>query len=211
VGAPDLIVHGDGDCDVDVDCVGDDEDCDDVAGAAAAGAFAGIADLLRRAKSTLALAGGGPNPTTAAKKSVAKDEPKSKTPRDPWLGRDVVVVANAKEEGADRGGLSPVEGKGDGVRRRGGGGRRHRRPQKGETSATTGTTARDSQPSEKTPSLLRFVGDRFLCDASLGDALRAGAAAGHHCDEDHVGLYVVDSDEDGGGSSSIATADLMGF
>ena len=39
---------------------------------------------------------------------------------------------------------------------------------------------------------------RFLCGASLGwdvaDAIRIIGAAGHHCDEDHVGLYVVSTD-----------------
>lgn len=45
---------------------------------------------------------------------------------------------------------------------------------------------------------------RFLCGASLGwnmaDAIQIIGAAGHHCDEDHVGLYVA-STEDSMGTS----------
>ena len=52
------------------------------------------------------------------------------------------------------------------------------------------------------------LSERFLCGAtipiiSLKDALKMAANAGHHCDEDHVGLYVVDSDDSLG--TSIAT------
>lgn len=52
------------------------------------------------------------------------------------------------------------------------------------------------------------ISERFLCGAtipiiSLKDALKMAANAGHHCDEDHVGLYVVDSDDSFG--TSIAT------
>jgi len=52
------------------------------------------------------------------------------------------------------------------------------------------------------------LSERFLCGAtipisSLKEALKMAANAGHHCDEDHVGLYVVDSDDSLG--TSIAT------
>ena len=54
------------------------------------------------------------------------------------------------------------------------------------------------------------LSERFLCGAtipitSLKEALKMAANAGHHCDEDHVGLYVVDSDDSLG--TSIATRD----
>ena len=60
---------------------------------------------------------------------------------------------------------------------------------------------------------LSEISERFLCGAGASlsinfkDALKMAAAAGHHCDEDHVGLYVADSDDSMG--SSIATADVM--
>ena len=52
------------------------------------------------------------------------------------------------------------------------------------------------------------LSERFLCGAtipisSLKEALKMAANAGHHCDEDHVGLHVVDSD--GSLGTSIAT------
>ena len=59
-------------------------------------------------------------------------------------------------------------------------------------------------PSNNTPPQLKLH-ERFLCGTSFitdfGNALQILAAAGHHCDEDHVGLYVVNSDEDSNGYS----------
>ena len=61
-------------------------------------------------------------------------------------------------------------------------------------------------PQSSKKSLSQTISERFLCGASLGDALKMAAAAGHHCDEDHVGLYVVNSESM---CSSIATADVI--
>ena len=61
-------------------------------------------------------------------------------------------------------------------------------------------------PQSSKKSLSQTISERFLCGASLGDALKMAAAAGHHCDEDHVRLYVVNSDSM---CSSIATADVI--
>ena len=71
----------------------------------------------------------------------------------------------------------------------------------------TSTPTGSQQPSKKKP-LSQKISEKFFCGATLGDALRTVADAGHHCDEDHVGLYVLDTDSL---DSSIATADVMGF
>ena len=70
--------------------------------------------------------------------------------------------------------------------------------------AQSSSVSDDYNEGEK--SLSQTISERFLCGASLGDALKMAAAAGHHCDEDHVGLYVVDSESM---CSSIATADVI--
>ena len=63
---------------------------------------------------------------------------------------------------------------------------------------------RASSKSNRSSSVRIF--DRFLCGSSLVEALRMAGAAGHHCDEDHVGLYVANTESEG---SSIATAQGM--
>ena len=61
---------------------------------------------------------------------------------------------------------------------------------------------------EAQASLVQTFANKFLCGASsIGDTLRMIANAGHHCDEDHVGLYVADSNSRAG--SSITTLDAM--
>ena len=70
--------------------------------------------------------------------------------------------------------------------------------------AQSSSVSDDYNEGEK--SLSQTISERFLCGASFGDALKMAAAAGHHCDEDHVGLYVVDSESM---CSSIATADVI--
>ena len=76
------------------------------------------------------------------------------------------------------------------------------------------STSRPKKPKDKQATLdeldipTQTLSERFLCGAtipitSLKEALKMAANAGHHCDEDHVGLYVVDSDDSLG--TSIAT------
>jgi len=74
-----------------------------------------------------------------------------------------------------------------------------------------GPNLKEPSMSEEIPKM--SLSHRFLCGAvslpnvdSIGGIFRMVAAAGHHCDEDHVGLYIVDSESM---SSSIATADAM--
>mmetsp|Transcript_28011 Transcript_28011/g.67498 ORF Transcript_28011/g.67498 Transcript_28011/m.67498 type:complete len:525 (-) Transcript_28011:523-2097(-) len=76
---------------------------------------------------------------------------------------------------------------------------------------TIKSSTKQQWPSKAPPSRISSlrIGERFLCGANnFGEALKMAAAAGHHCDEDHVGLYVCDTEEE---ESSIATADVMEF
>ena len=66
-----------------------------------------------------------------------------------------------------------------------------------------------AKPAAKPPkSLSKRIREKMICGTPLvdfGEACKTLGAAGHHCDEDYVGLYVYDSQSM---SSSIATADL---
>lgn len=142
----------------------------------------GLGQMLRRAASTLSLMASLNNPA---------QRPSENEKGDDVVGRIVEVVSPTEGE------LATARSKaiGDDARDN------TRRLDRKDTSGTAKSRASNAM------SLATFS-ERFLCGASLGgvgDALRMAAAAGHHCDEDHVGLYVVDSDEAG---SSIATADV---
>ncbi|KAL9183253.1 hypothetical protein ACHAXT_005040 [Thalassiosira profunda] len=142
----------------------------------------GLGQMLRRAASTLSLMASLNNP---AQRLLENEK------RDDVVGRIVEVVVSPEEENNTARSKALQSGAPDNTRRL----------DRKDTSGTAKSRASNAM------SLATFS-ERFLCGASLGgvgDALRMAAAAGHHCDEDHVGLYVVDSDEAG---SSIATADV---
>ena len=92
---------------------------------------------------------------------------------------------------------------------------KQRKYTKQKTSSSNTSTKQQplSKKESNNISMSQKLSERFLCGASfgdLGDALKMAAAAGHHCDEDHVGLYVADTEDEEDGSS-IATADVIGF
>ena len=174
---PDSIIHNDHS--IEEDAVQNDE------------TWYGLSQLFRRATSTL---------TMKKSTAIAKSDMNGKQQNHTMVGKVITFSANEMERNAN----TPTrhyESSSDDIRQ--------------PKNLKNAKQKKQPSISEEIPkmSLSQTISDRFLCGAvslpnvdSIGGIFRMVAAAGHHCDEDHVGLYIVDSESM---SSSIATADAM--
>lgn len=150
----------------------------------------GLSWWYRRATSTL----------TMAKSTVVKQPPQKNEPRgDKMLGKVIQFTSDDVEN--ERSVLNRYQNNNEMLKQT----PSQLRAQSSSVSDDYNEGGEDGPQSSK-KSLSQTISERFLCGASFSDALKMAAAAGHHCDEDHVGLYVVNSESM---CSSIATADVI--